>query len=193
MYRIVVANLAAGVGKTTIATHLAASLTRRHRAVPLVTATCPAEVRAASQLGHDGFVVVDAATPPGDALALGGVVDGADFVLVPLTPDPEVVDATIHTIQQVLEPHQLRFAVVLNRIDLHMPGEVAGWDRLLDVTYGFPREATHLPLLPAATPPAHVRHDAHATGAGSKDQFAAASASLARELAGQATADAGMW
>ena len=52
------------------------------------------------------------------------VLDAADFVIVPLTPEPLAVDPTMRTITRLVEPRHLPHAVLLNRIDRRVPNQL---------------------------------------------------------------------
>ncbi|MEV6340961.1 ParA family protein [Nocardia vinacea] len=53
--------------------------------------------------------------PAGDALR--AVLDGADHVIVPITPEPLTFDPTARTIRKVVKPRKLKYTVVLNNWD----------------------------------------------------------------------------
>ncbi|WP_063042326.1 ParA family protein [Nocardia grenadensis] len=53
--------------------------------------------------------------PAGDALR--AVLDSADLVIVPITPEPLTFDPTARTIRKVIEPRGLKYRVVLNNWD----------------------------------------------------------------------------
>ena len=72
------------------------------------------------------------------------MLDAADFVVVPLTPEPLAVEPTMRTIHRLIEPRQLRHAVLLNRIDARIPSQLDTWRDLLDTTWGVPRFDAYL-------------------------------------------------
>jgi chromosome partitioning protein len=53
--------------------------------------------------------------PAGDALR--AVLDGADHVIVPITPEPLTFDPTARTIRKVVQPRGVKYTVVLNNWD----------------------------------------------------------------------------
>ncbi|GGD86813.1 hypothetical protein GCM10007269_32120 [Microbacterium murale] len=160
---ISVVNQKGGMGKTTVAMQLAAALSRRHRVLvvdvdPQQSTVWWAE-NAERHLPFDfagsqhssvlsrlsyldreyDVVIVDTPGSLEDPHTLEVVVDASDFVIVPLTPEPLAVEPTMRTIQRFIEPRGVRFAVLLNRIDPRIQGQLEAWKELLDVTLGVPR------------------------------------------------------
>lgn len=172
---VAIANQKGGVGKTTVTMQLAATLSRRHRVLAVdadgqsssiwwadnirrESPFCLAYCQDSIALGHlrelhsqYDYVVVD--TPGGieDRPVLEAVLDSADYVIVPLTPEPLAVVPTIRTIDGLIEPRHLRHGVLLNRIDARVSGQLATWRELIDTRYGYPRFATHLRQYKAQT------------------------------------------
>ena len=83
-------------------------------------------------------------------------LDGSDFVVVPLTPDAAAIEETLQTLADLIEPRRLRYAVLLNRMDVGHPSQLGSWQRLLDTTWGVPRFDAYLPTLPLSAHPAHA-------------------------------------
>jgi chromosome partitioning protein len=95
------------------------------------------------QVEYD-FVLVDTPGNLEDTPVLETALNAADFVVVPLTPEPLAVEPTLRTIHRLVEPRQLRYAVLLNRIDARIPSQLDTWRDLLDTTWGVPRFAAYL-------------------------------------------------
>ena len=165
---VAVVNQKGGVGKSTIAIQLAATLSRRCRVVVVDVDPQQSSVwwagNARAGLPFDfagrqhpnvlvrlrelhatyGVVLVDTPRMLEDTKPVETVLDAADFAIVPLTPEPLAVEPTIRTITTLIEPRHVRHAVVLNRIDPRIPTQLSTWQALLDFTWGIPRFDTHL-------------------------------------------------
>lgn len=161
-------NQKGGMGKTTITMQLGAALSRRHRVLvvdvdPQQSTVWWAEnaerhlpfdfagtqhpnvlARLSHLAGDYDFVLVDTPGSLEDTRTLDAVVDASDFVLVPLTPEPLAVEPTMRTIRWIVDPCDVRYAVVLNRIDSRIRGQLKSWQELLDVTLGVPRLDAYL-------------------------------------------------
>ncbi|MFK4806757.1 AAA family ATPase [Microbacterium sp. ZW CA_36] len=162
-----IANQKGGVGKTTVTMQLGAALSRRHRVLVVdvdrqqSTVWWAENVRDRLPFDFAGnqhpsvltrlrelrveydFVLVDTPGNLEDAPVLETALNAADFVVVPLTPEPLAVEPTLRTIHRLVEPRQLRHAVLLNRIDARIPSQLDTWRDLLDTTWGVPRFAAY--------------------------------------------------
>ncbi|WP_409048657.1 ParA family protein [Microbacterium sp. HA-8] len=165
---IAIANQKGGVGKTTVTMQLGAALSRRHRVLVVDVDRQQSTVWWAENL-HErlpfdfagsqnpkaltglrelrveyDFVLVDTPGALDDTPVLESVLDAADYVVVPLTPEPLAVEPTMRTISRLIEPRRLRHAVLLNRIDARIPSQLHTWQDLLDTTWGVPRFDAYL-------------------------------------------------
>ena len=168
MQIIAVANQKGGVGKTTVTMQLGAALSRRYRVLVVDVDRQQSTVWWAEnlrdrlpfdfagnqnpkvltrlrelQVDYD-FVLVDTPGSLEDTPVLETVLDAADYVVVPLTPEPLAVEPTLRTIHRLIEPRHLRHSVLLNRIDARIPSQLDTWQQLLDTTWGVPRFSAYL-------------------------------------------------
>jgi chromosome partitioning protein len=165
---VAVANQKGGVGKTTVTMQLGAVLSRRFRVLVVdvdrqqSTVWWADNVRDLLPFDFAGnqnpnllarlrelrvqydYVLVDTPGNLEDTPVLETVLDAADYVVVPLTPEPLAVEPTMRTISRLIEPRHLPYAVLLNRIDGRIPHQLTTWQELLDTTWGVPRFAAYL-------------------------------------------------
>jgi chromosome partitioning protein len=159
---VAVANQKGGVGKTTVAIQLAAHLSRRFRTLvvdvdPQGSTTWWAENMAEHipfdfSDDHDpavltrlreldtayDLVVVDTPGSLEDTRTLEAVLDAADYVIVPVVPEPMAIHPTLRTITQLIEPRRLPYRVLLNRVDGRIPNQYRQWQAALTKTFEVP-------------------------------------------------------
>lgn len=136
---LVVLNGKGGVGKTTTAINLAATLSEKNRVLlvdadpqgsatwwvergdramgfDLAQETDPKLLGKIRQLGDYEVVVVD--TPPAlNSDALAAVVPLADYVVLPTPPAPMDLAALIETVREAVMPQKVAHRVLLTRVD----------------------------------------------------------------------------
>lgn len=160
-----------GVGKTTTTMNLAAVMSKHSRV--LVVDVDPQQsttwwaTNAGESLPFDFAADVDPdnlvrlrelpydtifVDTPGsleDTRVLSAVLDAADFVVLPLNPEPLNTPAMIRTIRQHIEPRGIPYRVLLSKIDRRRAGQLEDWERLVDDGLKLPRFRQYIRLYAA--------------------------------------------
>lgn len=160
-----------GVGKTTTTMNLAAVMSKHSRVLvvdvdPQQSTTWwatnageslpfdfaadvdPDNLARLRELPYD-TVFVDTPGSLEDTRVLSAVLDTADFVVLPLNPEPLNTPAMIRTIRQHIEPRGLPYRVLLSKIDRRRAGQLEDWERLVDDGLKLPRFRQYIRLYAA--------------------------------------------
>lgn len=150
-----------GVGKTTTTMNLAAVMAKHSRVLvvdvdPQQSTTWWAENAGESlpftfaadvdpgnlaRLRELDFDTIFVDTPGSleDTRVLSAVLDVADFVILPLNPEPLNTPALVRTIRQHIEPRDIPYRVLLSKIDRRRAGQLEDWQQLVDDGLKLPR------------------------------------------------------
>lgn len=155
-----------GVGKTTTLMNLAAVVAKDARVLGVDTDpqrsmsdwaeaagdslpfdftndTDPANLSRLRELDYD-VIFVDTPGSLRDSDILGAVLAAADFAVVPFTPEALSVRPTARTVSNFIEPLNLPFRVLLNKIDMRVAGQLEDWRSAVDDTLELPRFKQHI-------------------------------------------------
>jgi chromosome partitioning protein len=162
---VVVASQKGGEGKTTTTMNLAAVAAKNAKCLvvdvdPQKSATDwglaagdnlpfdfaedfdPKNLARLRELDYD-IIFVDTPGNLSDTHILGAVLDVADFAIVPMTPAVMSVSPAQRTIAMVAE-RGVPYRVLLNRVDMRIPGQLEEWVKVIDSTMGVPRFKQHV-------------------------------------------------
>lgn len=75
---------------------------------------------------------------------LSAVLDSADFVILPLAPEPLAIQPLVRTVKSLVEPRSLDYRVLLNNIDRRRgDAHLEDWENIVD-NLGLPRFKNHV-------------------------------------------------
>jgi chromosome partitioning protein len=157
-----------GVGKTTTTMNLAA-VTAKHSRVLVVDVdpqrsttwwaenagdrlpfdfAADVDPRNLSRMRELPYDVIFVDTPGNldNTEVLSTVLDSADFVILPLNPEPLNTPALARTIRQHILPRGLSYRVLLSKIDRRRGGQLEDWEKLVDDGLHLSRFKQHVRL-----------------------------------------------
>jgi chromosome partitioning protein len=160
-----------GVGKTTTTMNLAAVMAKHSRVLvvdvdPQRSTTWwaenageklpfdfaadvdPTNLKRLRELPYD-TIFVDTPGSLEDTTVLSAVLDAADFVILPLNPEPLNTPAMVRTVRQHIAPRNLQHRVLLSKIDRRRPGQLEDWEQLVDNGLKLPRFKHYIRLYAA--------------------------------------------
>jgi chromosome partitioning protein len=160
-----------GVGKTTTTMNLAAVMAKHSRVLvvdvdPQRSTTWwaenageklpfdfaadvdPTNLKRLRELPYD-TIFVDTPGSLEDTTVLSAVLDAADFVILPLNPEPLNTPAMVRTVRQHITPRELPHRVLLSKIDRRRPGQLEDWEQLVDNGLKLPRFKHYIRLYAA--------------------------------------------
>lgn len=150
-----------GVGKTTTTMNLAAVMAKHSRVLvvdvdPQQSTTWwagragedlpfdfaadvdPGHLLRLRQLDYD-TIIIDTPGNLEDTSVLTAVLDVADFVILPLNPEPLNIAPMLRTVTQHVAPRGIAHRVLLSKIDRRRAGQLEDWERLVDEQLKLPR------------------------------------------------------
>lgn len=158
---IAVAGQKGGTGKSTTTMNLASSFSRAERVLvvdvdPQQSSTWWAENAGeglpfdfTADLNPDNLaglrnfdydtVLIDTPGSLQNTAVLTAVLDIADFVIVPLNPEPLSVPAVEQTVREHIVPRGLAYRILLSRIDPQRHGQLGDWQTIVDEKMRLPR------------------------------------------------------
>jgi chromosome partitioning protein len=78
------------------------------------------------------IVFVDTPGNLSDTHVLSSVLEVADFAVIPSEPEALCVPPMLRTIRTVVEPMRVPYRILLNKIDMRVPGQLEDAERLID-------------------------------------------------------------